>query len=110
MPWVYFGLATGCLAVAFRTHSLGLAGLALIVALVLMLMGALSLVSARIESKSQSASALLGSEQIAAIKRRREAAARTEGSVERDGNADPGSPANGSTAVGGGDGGDGGSD
>lgn len=70
MPWVYFGLSMACFVVVFRTLSLGLAAIALLVALLLMLLGTLALVSARISSRSRSAAALLGPEQIAAIKRR----------------------------------------
>lgn len=53
MPWISFVLALGCFALAMKTQSIGLALLCLLLALGLMLWGALSLVSARIQSNSQ---------------------------------------------------------
>lgn len=70
MPWLYFLLSAGCFAIAFRTHSLGLAAICLLLALGLLLAGALGLASARIQSRSQSAAAMLGPEQAAMIRRR----------------------------------------
>jgi hypothetical protein len=70
MPWVYFAISAACFAVAFRTHSLGLAALTLLLALGFLLAGALSLVSARIQSRSQNTAAMIGPEQAAAIRRR----------------------------------------
>lgn len=74
MPWLYFLLSAACFAVAFRTHSLGLAAICLLLALGLLLAGALSVMAARIQSRSQSAAALLGPEQAAVMRRRAEAA------------------------------------
>jgi hypothetical protein len=70
MPWVYFAISAACFAVAFRTHSLGLAALTLLLALGFLLAGALSLVSARIQSRTQNTAAMIGPEQAAAIRRR----------------------------------------
>jgi hypothetical protein len=72
MPWLYFVLSAACFAIAFRTLSLGIAAICLLLAFGLMLAGALALASARIQSRSQSASALLGPAQAAAMQRRRE--------------------------------------
>jgi len=72
MPWLYFVLSAACFAIAFRTLSLGIAAICLLLAFGLMLAGALALASARIQSRSQSAAALLGPAQAAAIQRRRE--------------------------------------
>lgn len=70
MPWLFFGLALGCFAVAMKTHSIGLALLSLAAALGLTLAGALGLLSARIQSRSQPASALLGPEQLELLRQR----------------------------------------
>jgi len=78
MPWLFFGLAIGCFAVAMKTHSIGLALLCLLAALGLLLAGVLGLVSARIQSRSQDASALLGPEQLALIRKRGQAQAANE--------------------------------
>lgn len=59
MRWLWFLGTLACLAIAFRTHSLGLAALALLGALVTLLMGTLALVSRRIESRSRSDAAML---------------------------------------------------
>jgi hypothetical protein len=77
MPWLYFLLSAGCFAIAFRTHSLGLAAICLLLALGLLLAGALGLAAARIQSRSQSAAAMLGPEQAALIRRRAQANANT---------------------------------
>jgi len=53
MPWIFFLLALGCFAIALRTQSIGLALVCLLAALGLMLAGALGLVSARIQSRTE---------------------------------------------------------
>ncbi|MCK7593571.1 hypothetical protein [Pseudomarimonas salicorniae] len=53
MPWIFFLLALGCIALAMRTQSMGFALLLLLASLGLMLAGALGLLSARIQSRSQ---------------------------------------------------------
>ena len=58
MPWIFFLLALGCLALAMRTQSMGFALLLLLATLGFLLAGALGLVSARIQSRAQSGSAL----------------------------------------------------
>ena len=52
MPWILFAFAIACFTVAIYTHSMGLALLCLMAALGLMLAGALSIVSARIQRSS----------------------------------------------------------
>jgi predicted lipid-binding transport protein (Tim44 family) len=75
MPWLFFALSAACFAIAFRTLSLGVAGVFLLLALGLLLAGALGLASARIQSRSQSAAAMLGPEQAALIRKRAMASA-----------------------------------
>jgi hypothetical protein len=75
MPWLFFALSAVCFAIAFRTLSLGVAAVCLLLALGLLLAGALGLASARIQRRAQSAAAMLGPEQAAIIGRR--AAAKT---------------------------------
>lgn len=53
MPWIFFLLALGCLALAMRTQSMGFALLLLCATLGFMLAGVLGLVSARIQSRAQ---------------------------------------------------------
>lgn len=73
MRWLWFVGSVICFAVVFRTPSMGLAVLCLIGALGFMLMGVISLASARIDARSRDASALLGPDEI---RRVREAAQR----------------------------------
>jgi hypothetical protein len=63
MRWLWFVLSVACFAVAFRTHSMGLAALTLLGALGFLVMGTLALVSSRIESGGRSAVTLLGTEE-----------------------------------------------
>ena len=53
MPWIFFLLALGCLALAMRTQSMGFALLLLCATLGFMLAGVLGLVSSRIQSRAQ---------------------------------------------------------
>lgn len=64
MRWLWFVFALGSFAVAFRTHSMGLAVLCLLAALGFVLMGTLALASRRIESRGRDASTMLGSEDL----------------------------------------------
>ena len=79
MRWLWFVLSVLCFAVAFRTHSMGLAALTLLGALGFLLMGTLALASSRIEARGQDASTLLGPDEIRRMaeieRRKREAAA-----------------------------------
>lgn len=53
MRWLWFVGALICMAVVFRTHSLGLAALGLLGTLGCFVMGTLALVSGRIDSRSR---------------------------------------------------------
>lgn len=58
MPWIFFLLALGCLALAMRTQSMGFALILLLATLGFLLAGALGLVSSRIQSRTQGGMAL----------------------------------------------------
>lgn len=64
LRWLWFVLAVLCFAVAFRTHSMGLAAVTLLAALGFLLMGTLQLASSRIEAGGRSVSELLGPDEI----------------------------------------------
>lgn len=72
MPWLYFVLALGCFAIAGRVQSMGLALICLLAAFGLILWGTLTLAAARIQSRSQSASALNPAIERQRLKRERE--------------------------------------
>jgi hypothetical protein len=72
-PWALYGLSVICFAVVFRTHSVGLGALCLLVALVSMVWASLVLMQARIESRAQDPGSLLGPEELARIRARAEA-------------------------------------
>lgn len=59
MRWLWFLFSLACLAVAFRTHSMGLAALCLLGALGFLLVGTLALASSRIESRGRDESKML---------------------------------------------------
>lgn len=59
MRWLWFIFALGSFAVAFRTHSMGLAVICLLAALVFVLMGTLALAASRIESRGRHESTML---------------------------------------------------
>jgi hypothetical protein len=64
MRWLWLAISIVSFAVAFRTHSMGLAALCLLVGLGCMLMFILTLASSRIESSGRDASTLMGPEEI----------------------------------------------
>ncbi|GIX36064.1 MAG: hypothetical protein KatS3mg126_1843 [Lysobacteraceae bacterium] len=74
MPWIFFALALGCLAVAMQTMSMGLALLMLLGTLGFSLAGALTLVSARIQARSQGGLGLNPVLERERLRREREAA------------------------------------
>ena len=82
MPWVFLGLAIGCVAVAMSTQSIGLAVVALFLALGFMLLGALGLVSARIQGNSRSAASMMSGEALATVRKLREAESRDAEAVD----------------------------
>lgn len=59
MRWLWFVAAIAFMAVAFRTHSMGLAAISLLGTLVCVLMGTLALASRRIEGRSRDAVAMM---------------------------------------------------
>ena len=84
MRWLWFVLSVLCFAVAFRTHSMGLAAVTLLAALGFLLMGTLALASSRIEASGRDATALMGPEEIARmreIQRRKQEAAQAGGAA-----------------------------
>jgi hypothetical protein len=64
MRWLWFVASAICFAVVFRTHSMGLAALSLLAALVFVLVGVVALVSGRIDSRARDASTLMGPEEM----------------------------------------------
>ena len=64
MRWLWFVASAICFAVVFRTHSMGLAVLCLLAALVFLLVGVVALVSGRIDSRARDASTLMGPEEM----------------------------------------------
>lgn len=74
MAWVFFIVASLFIALAFQTHSLGLAAVSLIAAFGLMLAGAFKMAAARIATRTQNAASLIGPEELALMRRAREAA------------------------------------
>lgn len=59
MRWLWFVAAFAFMAVAFRTHSMGLAAISLLGILVCVLMGTLALASRRIEGRSRDAISMM---------------------------------------------------
>lgn len=64
MRWLWFVFSFALFAVAFRTHSMGLAALCLVVGLGFLLMGTLAIASSRIESRGRDASAMVPPEEL----------------------------------------------
>ena len=77
MPWIFFLLAIGCIALAMRTQSMGFALILLLASLGLLLAGALGLVSSRIQSRSQGGMALNPVLERERLRQQREGAAGT---------------------------------
>jgi hypothetical protein len=78
MRWLWFVLSVALFAVAFRTHSMGLAALCLLLGLGFLLMGTLALASSRIESAGRDAAAMLAPDELRRMREeieRRKAAA-----------------------------------
>ena len=67
-PWASYALALISFAVVFKTQSMGLAALCLLISLIAMVYGTLVLVSSRIAGQSRDASQLLGPEEIARLR------------------------------------------
>ncbi|MEZ5457352.1 MAG: hypothetical protein R3F04_14795 [Lysobacteraceae bacterium] len=67
-PWASYALALISFAVVFKTQSMGLAALCLLISLIAMVYGTLVLVSSRIAGQSRDASQLLGPEEMARLR------------------------------------------
>lgn len=79
MRWLWIIASVLCFAVAFRTHSMGLAALCLLLALGFLLAGTLALASSRIESRARNASAMLGPDELRRIREQAERRKREDG-------------------------------
>ena len=79
MPWLLFVLAVGAIWLAFSTFSIGLAAVALIVALGLIVAGALMLASARISGLSQNPARMMDAQTLEAVRRRAVATSASKG-------------------------------
>lgn len=79
MRWLFFVFSAIGFAIAFRTHSIGLAAFCLLLALGLLLAGVVALASHRIESRSRHEGQMLSAEEIRLLReqaeRRRKAGA-----------------------------------
>ena len=72
MRWLWFVGSLLSFVVVFRTTSLGLAFLCLILAFVFMLVGTLAVASGRIADRSQNAASLLGPDELRRLREARE--------------------------------------
>jgi hypothetical protein len=79
MRWLWFLFSFACFAIAFRTHSMGLAALCLLVGLGLLLMGTLALASRRIESRGRDATAMMSPAEMRQMRERIERRKAEEG-------------------------------
>jgi hypothetical protein len=73
MAWVYLLLAIGTLAVAFKTASVGLMAVCLLVALGLILAWVMALLAQRIDSRSRSDHAMIDPEELRRLREQAEA-------------------------------------
>lgn len=73
MAWVYLLLAIGALAVAFKTASVGLMAVCLLVALGLILAWVMALLAQRIDSRSRSDHAMIDPEELRRLREQAEA-------------------------------------
>jgi hypothetical protein len=64
MRWLWLVLSIACFAVTFRTHSMGLAALCLLAALVFILLATLAFVAARIEQRSRNEATMISGEDL----------------------------------------------
>jgi hypothetical protein len=74
MRWLFFLLSAVCFAVAFRTYSVGLAALCLLLALLLLVAGVLALASHRIQARARDEVHIASPEELRRL--REQAAAR----------------------------------
>lgn len=79
-PWASYAVALFAFAVVFKTQSMGLAALCLLISLIAMIYGTLLLVSSRIAGQSRDASQLLGPEEIQRLREQAQRKMASEGS------------------------------
>lgn len=75
MRWLFFVLSLVCFAVAFRTFSVGLAALSLLLALGFLVAGVLALASHRIQARSRDEVQMLDPEEMRRLRAQAEARA-----------------------------------
>lgn len=73
IAWVYLLLAIGALAVAFKTSSVGVMAVSLLVALGLLLAWVMGLLAQRIDSRSRSDHAMIDPEELRRLREQAEA-------------------------------------
>lgn len=73
MRWLFFVFSAACFVVAFRTHSVGLAAISMLLALGALLAGVFALASHRVQSRARDEVNILSPEEL---RRMREQAAR----------------------------------
>ncbi|TWI13462.1 hypothetical protein IP93_00624 [Lysobacter ruishenii] len=73
MAWVYLLLAIGALAVAFKTASVGLMAVCLLLALGLILAWVMTLLAQRIDSRSRSEHAMIDPDELRRMREQAEA-------------------------------------
>lgn len=64
MRWLFFVFAAACFFIAFRTQSMGLAALCLLLALGLMFAGVFALASHRIQSRARNEISIVSPEEL----------------------------------------------
>ena len=73
MAWVYLLLAIGAMAVAFKTTSVGVMALCLLVAFGLILAWVMALLAQRIDSRSRSEQAMIDPDELRRLREQAEA-------------------------------------
>lgn len=73
MPWLYLLLAAGAFAAAFKTTSVALLSLALLVGLVLMLASMLGFLAARVDSRTGNSALLVDPAEVRRLREQAEA-------------------------------------
>ena len=85
LPWVFLLLAIAALAVAFKTTSIGLALLCLLVALVLLVAWFLGLAARRIDSRSRDQQQMIDPMELRRLREQAEARRQAADTVPSDG-------------------------
>lgn len=85
MRWLFFVLSVVCFAVAFKTHSLGLAALCLLLALLFLLSGVLALASHRIQAGARDEAHIASPEELRRLREQAQARAAAAAAARSDG-------------------------